>query len=577
MSIDVLQAARNKGYVLAYDVINPKPVKIEKVGKPDSGVIHFTSLQLYPDNSQNRGMNWYLKSGFLRPHPLFDEIQNYTYTYRLTKPGSSDYYDLKVQNAEMFKIPFLGRFLQLAQYMYYVYGIKLVITEYVGTGVRSLEEQLSEDSGSVAITPTISMSTHTLGLAVDINMMVSFQNSDEWLTAKFNLLHFLWMLLQAEQNSFGFYSGYDFDSPQLVPQRFEGFLRTLISTYGLSCDVVHLQHQGASSLLYNISGEKIITNYITYLKNKIESKKNKILSENLLQRLGLSDYNKMINYFLFQLLRYFTEFNIRHETEWQQSHKQRFQVTNVKYTGLITDQTINNKIRDILDEILVDILVEKSTNSNKTITNIITSMTMLHNISNINNTNLSNFPPIIINRINSRNKVQTIQDNIKSNKLNGFSSLQTDEKRRIQWDLQGINTFVSSLRSHAPFLTQNYINSLFLNTSNYTSQNIVKTDAYKFTFDKTQFWTTWNDYSFKSIPSTVKTYSNTLYTSTTTSNSTSTSNSISTSNSTVSSTFNYDTKINISITSTNTISTSKITQTFTSIDRFTRLISSIDQ
>jgi len=79
--------------------------------------------------------------------------------------------------------------------MYYVYGIKLVITEYVGTGVRSLEEQLSEDSGSVAITPTISMSTHTLGLAVDINMMVSFQNSDEWLTAKFNLLHFLWMLL----------------------------------------------------------------------------------------------------------------------------------------------------------------------------------------------------------------------------------------------------------------------------------------------------------------------------------------------------------------------------------------------
>jgi len=44
MSIDVLQAARNKGYVLAYDVINPKPVKIEKVGKPDSGVIHFTSL-----------------------------------------------------------------------------------------------------------------------------------------------------------------------------------------------------------------------------------------------------------------------------------------------------------------------------------------------------------------------------------------------------------------------------------------------------------------------------------------------------------------------------------------------------
>jgi len=157
--------------------------------------------------------------------------------------------------------------------------------------------------------------------------------------------------------------------------------------------------------LYNISGEKIITNYITYLKNKIESKKNKILSENLLQRLGLSDYNKMINYFLFQLLRYFTEFNIRHETEWQQSHKQRFQVTNVKYTGLITDQTINNKIRDILDEILVDILVEKSTNSNKTITNIITSMTMLHNISNINNTNLSNFPPIIINRINSRNKV----------------------------------------------------------------------------------------------------------------------------------------------------------------------------
>jgi len=111
--------------------------------------------------------------------------------YRLTKPGSSEYYDLTIKNAEMFKIPFLGRFLQLAQYMYYVYDIKLLISDLQGTGVRSLEEQL----GTKGLTPTATMSAHVLGIATDVNMKVTYKSGELHLTAKEYLLHFLWMLL----------------------------------------------------------------------------------------------------------------------------------------------------------------------------------------------------------------------------------------------------------------------------------------------------------------------------------------------------------------------------------------------
>jgi len=101
-----------------------------------------------------------------------------------SKGGS---YDLEIPNAEMFRIPFLGRFLQLAQYMYYVYGIKLTIT----SGVRSYEEQQNIHG----ITQGVSISPHMIGLAIDVNMEVVYKNGNISIDAKNNLLHFLWMLL----------------------------------------------------------------------------------------------------------------------------------------------------------------------------------------------------------------------------------------------------------------------------------------------------------------------------------------------------------------------------------------------
>lgn len=539
---DAYNQAKNSGYVLAYDIIKPQPIYTKLYGMPDTGKMYYTSLQLLPDNSLDRGKKKYLESGLLRPHPSFYEIQKYTYAYEFTNQ-KGEKYTLEVPNAEMFKIPFLGRFLQLVQYMYYVYNIKLTITDTV----RSYENQRQLSSGIVV---GVSTSAHNFGLAIDVNMIV---NGTQF-TVRDYALHFLWVLFQTEQNSFGFFSGYDFGTGVTInPDKFNSQIQEVISGYNLTFDVVHLQHCGVKDGVLYHGTRTIITEYIDTLQDMILMKLGLLTSEDIKDEKKVQNirktYQQTTDKYLFQLLLYFTKFNIKEEFQ-------------------LTDNTIN---RTVLDSILTDILSPKNTTLAELKQTITSKMQLLYEISNINS---SKFNPCTLYTLHNRKQVQTFQDNTKSTSVT------------IQWKYQNIDKFVSSLKSPASFLSQNYINNLFLNTSTYQNQNIIThTDAYKFTFDKTQFWNTWTDYSIKSIPTVVKTYSNNQYVSssnttstsntTTTSNTTSTSNSTTTSNST--STFVQDTTITINIT-TNNVSTkwTSINTNFTSINTFTRLISSID-
>ena len=528
---DAYNQAKNRGFVLAYDIIKPQPIYTKLYGIPDTGKMYYTSLQLLPDNSLDRGKKKYLESGFLRPHPLFDEIQKYSYVYEFTNQ-KGETYTLEVPNAEMFKIPFLGRFLQLTQYMYYVYNIKLTITDTV----RSYENQRSLSSGIVV---GVSTSAHNFGLAIDVNMIV---NGTQF-TARDYALHFLWVLFQTEQNSFGFFSGYDFGTGVTInPDNFNSQIQEVISGYNLTFDVVHLQHCGVKDGVLYHGNRKIITEYIDTLQDMILMKLGLLTSEDMKDKKKVQSirktYQQTTDKYLFQLLLYFTKFNINEEFQ-------------------LTDGTVK---RTVLDSILTDILSPKNTTLVELKQTITSKMQSLYEMSNISS---SKFNPCTLYTLHNRKQVQKFQDNTKSTSVT------------IQWKYQNIDKFVSSLKSPASFLSQNYINNLFLNTSTYQNQNIIThEDAYKFTFDKTQFWNTWTDYSIKSIPTVVKTYSNSQYVSS--SNTTSTSNSTTTSDST--STFVQNTTININI---NTINMStrqtSINVNFTSINTFTRLVNSIDK